>query len=200
MTVKYRAVLWDFDGVIFDSEEAGWRTTNMIRAKYGLQPETRETHRHRPTNHSSWYIERGIPLGPQECRQLWNEHYDNSLVGLMEGALELLHHLKEKGIPSAIVSAHSVGDIQVKLGNLGVVDHFAHVLGDAWDKKENLIDVCNRLGILPLDALFVGDLPSDVLDGRAAGVTTVLLAPPDSPHSGKAHHHISSLEQLKLLL
>ena len=200
MKRKYQAVIWDFDGVIFDSEEACWRATNAVRAKHGLQPEARETHRHRPTNRPWWYIERGIPLEPKECQRVWREHYDNTLAGLVEGALDLLHHLKGNGIPSAIVSANATNDIRVKLGNLGAINHFVHVLGDTWDKKDNLLKVCDHFGIAPPDALFVGDLLSDVEDGKAAGVTTVLFAPADSPHAPEAHHHITRLDQLASLL
>lgn len=200
MKRKYQAVVWDFDGVIFDSEEAAWRATNAVRAKHGLQPEVREIHRHRPTNRSWWYIERGIPLEPKECQKLWLEHYDNSSCGLVDGALELLGLFQSCGIPSAIVSAHRGYDIQAKLEKFGIVDHFAHVLGDTWDKKENLLKVCGHLGVSPANALFVGDLLSDVEDGKTAGLTTVLFAPADSPHAPEAHHHITHLGELIPLL
>ncbi len=200
MKRKYQAVVWDFDGVIFDSEEAAWRATNAVRAKHGLQPEAREVHRHRPTNRSWWYIERGIPLSAEECGKSWREHYDTSLCSLVEGALELLSHLQAYEMPSAIVSANRKHDVHAKLEQFGVASYFAHVFGDSWSKKDNLLQVCAHFGVAPADALFVGDLLSDVEDGRAAGLTTVLLAPADSPHAPEAHHHITHLKHLVPLL
>ena len=200
MKRKYQAVVWDFDGVIFDSEEAAWRATNAVRAKHGLQPEARETHRHRPTNHSWWYIERGIPLSVEECQKLWHEYYDPTFCGLVDGVLELLSHLQTEEIPSAIVSANRKGSINLRLEKFGLVDHFAHVFGDSWNKKDNLLQVCAHLKVAPANAIFVGDLLSDVQDGRAAGLTTVLLTPADSPHAPEAHHHITRLEHLVPLL
>ena len=200
MKRKYQAVVWDFDGVILDSEEAAWHATNAVRAKHGLQPEVREIYRHRPTNRSWWHIDRGVPLGAGECQKLWREHYDDSLCSLVDGVLELLSHHQTEEIPCAIVSANDHSSINLKLEKFDLHDYFAYVSGGTWDKKERLSAVCRRFSIAPSNALFVGDLLSDLQDGKAAGLTTVLLAPADSPHAPEAHHHITHLEQLVPLL
>jgi HAD superfamily hydrolase (TIGR01549 family) len=198
---KYQAVLWDWDGVIFDSDREIWRATGVALAHYDAQVEPYEIFRHRKSNHLSRYIDYGVPeSAKEELGRIFFEHYDISRCGLMKGVREILLHLQNTSVPCGIVSAHQTEEILLKLSQFGAAHHFQHVIGAAWHKQQALIDVCDKFEVSPENVLFVGDMLSDVLDGKAAGVTTVLYAPVDSPHATKAHHHITSLEQLISLL
>lgn len=200
MALKYRAVLWDFDGVIFDSDKEAWRAGGALLAHHGLEMEPYERFRHRASNHWQWYFERGVPWSTEECRTFFYAHYDLSGCGLVAGVREILPHLRDRDVSCGIVSAHHTDDIITKLEKFGIAEHFPHVAGDAYHKKEALEEACKALGVECAEALFVGDMLSDVADGKAAGVATVLFAPADSPHVTEAHHHITELPQLLKLL
>lgn len=198
--LKYQVVLWDFDGVIFDSDKAVWRAACALLLRHGLMPEPYEKFRHRANNHFKWYAERGVPWSEEECREFFYKHYDTSACGLMNGVREMLAYLRDQEVRCGIVSSHHLDDILIKLQKFDIAEHFPHILGGAWHKREALEKACAMFEVPRAEALFVGDMLSDVTDGGAAGVTTVLFAPSDSPHAAEAHHHIVDLKQLKLLL
>lgn len=106
---------------------------------------------------------------------------------------EFLHTLRHRERAQA-------DEILERIAHFRIARHFRHVVGGVRSKRDALIEACSVLGSRPDEALFVGDLLSDILDGKAAGMTTVLYAPADSPHAGQAHHHITELERLKQLL
>ena len=199
MNRKYRALLWDFDGVIFDSDKAVCRAVNVLLTHHGLQTIPYAEFRHRTDNHFEWYVKKGVTWGTEEIRNFFYRHYDTSDCGLVDGVSEVLAFAREQGLQNGIVSAHHTDDIRVKLARFGIDEHFPCVSGGTAHKKEALDETCATLGVACSEALFVGDMLSDVRDGRAAGVTTVLLAPVDSPHASEAHHHITDLRQLKSL-
>ncbi len=197
---KYRAVLWDFDGVIFDSDRAVWHAANAVLSAHGLEQEPYEKFRHRTNNHFKWYLERGVPWSEQEVRAFFFKNYDSSTCGLIPGVHETLAHFHRQGVRCGIVSAHRYEDVVAKLERFGIARYFSHVVGDAYHKQEALKDACTVFEVESVEALFVGDMLSDVIDGKAAGVITVLFAPIDSPHAAQAHHHITDLAQLQTLI
>jgi len=59
---------------------------------------------------------------------------------------------------------------------------------------------CRRLGISPAEGIFVGDYEFDMLAGRRAGITTVLLKNRVLEQSDNADHVIESFRDLQVLL
>ncbi|MFZ3043725.1 MAG: HAD family hydrolase [Minisyncoccia bacterium] len=196
MSRKYRAILWDFDGVIYNSDKAAWVAANVLLSRHGIPPETYEKFRHRANNHFDWYVERGIPWDAEECRAFFHEVYDDSGCGLVSGAHGVLTRLRDQRMPCGIVSARGLESLVPKLHAFGMNEYFYPILGGSHFKQEALKSACKTLGVEPASILFIGDMLSDVRDGNAAGVTTILFAPADSPHASNADYHITHLEQL----
>lgn len=118
----------------------------------------------------------------------------------MEGSLQTLAVLGDRGIPCGIVSAHRHDDLLQKILDFEIHQYFDYVIGGAYHKDEALLKACRELGCLPEEVFFVGDMLSDMRDGRKAGVKTVLLAPEDSPYRKEADHHITELRTLLCLI
>lgn len=198
--MKYRAVLWDWDGTLFDSDYQVWRAMTAAYRQFNFPTEPYETFRFRESNH----FDRGIGPLPRETihqiRLTFREHFDTTSCLLVKHAGAVLRVLEERSILCAIISAHRRDDIMVKIGKHRILHHFEHVIGGAGEKTAALIETCKLLEIAPNEALFVGDLLCDVRDGKAAGVRTVLYAAHESPHIRHAHHHITDLRQLIGLL
>ena len=199
--MKYKAVLWDWDGTLFDSDRECWRAHNLAHAKYNFPTESYETYRHRPAN--------GIvrALGPevapetaQMVRKAFFDYFDALRCDLVEGASEVLLYLQGLSVPCSIISAHPVNEVLASVNRFGLIGHFRHVIGGTREKQATLLTVCKELGVSPDEALFVGDLLSDVKDGNAAGLHTVLYAPLDSPHASRPTYHITSLRDVIPLL
>lgn len=196
---RRRAVLWDFDGVIFDSDKAVLQARNAILRHHGLAEQPFEEYRHRPHNHFRYYRERGIELSDGEIRNFFYAAYDPSDCGLVAGVRTVLSHLHISGVTCGIVSGHTQKDIHEKLVQFGIGRYFSFVRGGVFHKKESIEEACVLLAVPVAETWYVGDMFADVEDGKAAGVTTVLYAPHDYPYRAHAHHHITDLVQLQTL-
>jgi phosphoglycolate phosphatase-like HAD superfamily hydrolase len=119
---------------------------------------------------------------------------------LVDGAADVLAYLQERFVPCSIVSAHPVAEVLATVKRLEIGHHFRHIIGGIHEKKTTLSQVCESFGIAPREALFVGDLLSDVNDGNAAGLHTALYASPDYPHASLANYHVTHLSDIIPLL
>ena len=74
--------------------------------------------------------------------------------------------------------------------------------GTTKPSGEPILETCRRLGVAPERTWSVGDYRFDVLSGRAAGTTTVLLVngPDTPPYAHEADHVIRSLDELLPLM
>ena len=196
----YRAVLWDWDGTLFDSDRECWRANTKVHVKHGLPTEGYEVYRRRIGN--------GIvrSVGPiaqniiDQVRVDFFTEFDSSNCHLIEGVDEVLFEIKRRGLSCGIVSAHGESEIIERMEKFGITHHFRRVVGGMRNKSPALLNVCDEFGVAPKETLFVGDLLSDVLDGNAAGLHTVLYAPDDYPHMQYPTHRIAHLREIIRLL
>ncbi len=99
-----------------------------------------------------------------QCRQLFPG---------VERALELL---KRKGIRMAIVSGKGAQSAEVSLRTLGLgrwIDCVETGFAEKADKPASISKVLARWNMLPEQAAYVGDMPSDMQSARRAGVLPV---------------------------
>ena len=120
----------------------------------------------------------------------------------VDGAVEFFGWLDERTIPRGIVTRNSKKSVRIVLGKLGIAVDAVVTREDAAPKPspEPILVACRRLGIAPAEGLFVGDFEFDMLAGRRAGITTVLLKNSVQPHSENADHVIESVRDLQALL
>ena len=197
---KIEAVVWDFDGVIHDSETFICDTANHLLLKHGLQEVSYEEFRNRQSNDWTFYRERGMTLTDSQFREFFYGFYESSKCGLVEGVLHTLGLLCDQGICCAIVSAHRTVGVEQKLRELAITSFLSPVIGGTVHKSDAMREVCRMLEVPPENALYVGDLRSDVSEAREAGLVSVLLAPPDYPYRDEAQYHINCITELLLLV
>jgi len=120
----------------------------------------------------------------------------------VDGAVEFFDWLTERTIPRGIVTRNSQKSVRIVLRKLGITVDAVVTREDAAPKPspEPILVACRRLGIVPAEGLFVGDFEFDMLAGRRAGITTVLLKNAVQPHSENADHVIESFRDLQALL
>lgn len=127
----------------------------------------------------------GVP-GPVQSPiidSLWEGHQRYGLWTVaIEGALEALGRLRERGYRLGVVS-NAEGRVEADLASAGfaplletVVD--SHVVEVAKPDPKIFRIALERLEADPATTVFVGDVPAvDVVGARAAGLTAVLLDP-----------------------
>jgi HAD superfamily hydrolase (TIGR01509 family) len=197
------AVVFDFDGVVLDSETAEFEAHRLIFERYGAT------------------------LTPDEwCRQvgIWTEGYEGRwferLCGLsdcapdqasyeaerrrifqalvarepMRGVRELLVELGAAGVPLAIASSSPGEYVWRKTTELGLVAHFGAIVSgtDVTRRKpapDIYLEAARRLGAEPGRSVAVEDSAPGVTAARAAGMKVVAI-----PHWLTAGHDLAGAD------
>jgi HAD superfamily hydrolase (TIGR01509 family) len=185
-----KGILFDMDGVIVCQE------LDFLAIKQEIFGST-----------EGFILERMLALDPAaraRAEIILDRHETAAAQGArpMDGALEFFAWLDEREIRRAIVTRNSRKSVAIVQEKLGINIHAVVTREDAAPKPspEPILVACRRLGITPAEGIFVGDFEFDMLAGRRAGITTVLLKNPVMPHSDNADHIIESLRDLRALL
>lgn len=80
---------------------------------------------------------------------------------------------KESKLPIIMISAGDQSRIEGQLGQGKILHYFESVIGGVIDKTMAIACFCSVYDISPARTVYVGDVPSDMENGRAAGTVTV---------------------------
>lgn len=185
-----RALIFDFDGLILDTETTEFRVWTEVFASHGLEM---------PGGYWAQLIGRGAEEefeGPDLllCRMLGQEAYDPTeraaisarilerlaLEKVRPGVLELLLECRAEGLPLAVASSSKHEWVDGWLVRHQLIDFFAAVVckEDAPRAKpapDLFLLACARLSVLPSEALALEDSPNGVRAAREAGVFVVAV-------------------------
>ncbi|TCO39087.1 putative hydrolase of the HAD superfamily [Rathayibacter tanaceti] len=135
----------------------------------------------------------GVTLTPEEASSWFREYLDHYVAAwaLHDDALPVLDRLDAAGIRIGVVT-NGVLDVQLaKIEGLGLADRIEHVIasGDVGVAKPDALIfaiACDRFGVAPGDALYVGDrLGTDAIGAAAAGLRGVWLDRVGGPEHGR---------------
>ncbi len=210
------AVIFDMDGVLFDTERLGLtlQTQACCEAGYmvteGLLMKTLGV---------SMGAGREIMLGalgedfPYDTMiDRWTElmYEDMAANGIPQkpGIRELLHVLKAKGIKTAVATSNNRSIVESYMNLAGLHDSFdAVVCGDAIRRSKPAPDIyltaAELLGVMPGRCMGVEDSPNGVKAVRAAGMACVMvpdLIPFTQELSPYVDHCVSTLTDIIPLL
>lgn len=177
------AVLFDLDGTLIDSIELILRSLEHTLEAYGKPPR----HREQLTSRI------GIPLrthlavfGDDDAEidamvdtyRAWNRAHHDAFVQPMDGIGGALDALAERGLRTAVVTSKLRPDAERGLALCGLAGRFEFVTSPEDTERhkpepEPLLHACQRLGVSPLEAAYVGDSVHDMKAAVAAGTRAV---------------------------
>lgn len=182
--VKKKVIIFDFDGVLrsvsWDALLAGY--TAIIKAK-GKDPEQffTDLETFRGWWNMDWHknierIDGYAYVDDSTMNALFHHHYDPH-VKLFLWVEGLLTHLSKK-YHLAILSSSSIDSVKEELGDVALF--FPIIVGAETVKKlkphpEGVHHILSHFGVLPENALIIGDTPQDFLAGEAAGIWTGMV-------------------------
>jgi HAD superfamily hydrolase (TIGR01509 family) len=185
---RVRAVLFDLDGTLVDSEIHTDRAISAVTARHGIPgftlppSETRgRTWAHvADTIRARTSIDRGAATLADELLTLWIELAAD--VTPIPGSPEALRTAVAAGLKLGVVSSSPRAVIDSFLDRLGVsdcIDRRARIGGDAVQNgkpdPEGFLLAARALGVEPTEALVFEDSEAGLLAAQAAGMRSVFV-------------------------
>jgi HAD superfamily hydrolase (TIGR01509 family) len=188
--MSVRALVFDFDGVIADTEGPEFEAWRATWEEYGHELTVEEWVQCIGTNDPDGWDplrELGRRVGdgfdPEEAtRRRRARHHPviHALDTPLPGVVDLLVEARAAGLRTAIASSSGEDWVPVLLAQLGLVDHFEHLsLFDgtcpAKPAPDLYLRACAALGVRPDEALAIEDSPNGVAAAKAAGLWCVAV-------------------------
>ncbi|MBI2100741.1 MAG: HAD hydrolase-like protein [Candidatus Vogelbacteria bacterium] len=173
------AVLFDLDGVVIDSIWSIWMATRDLLEEAGVPfarlPDFRSflSSFSMPGHH--YYRNYGVMASFEELARRFLQIIPlyEAIVEPYSGMPQTIETLRSRGVRTAIVSAGNPERVEQKLARFGLRGLFDAVYADPAGKTASIKDCCAQFNCAPQRTFFVGDLQSDMRDGRAAGVISL---------------------------
>lgn len=202
-----RAVLWDMDGTLIDSEEFHWQSWRETMAEHGVAI-TKEQFLSSFGQRNDSIIPQwlGARCTPELVARIGNskeERYRQLIrekgISPLPGVDGCVHMLRERGWFQAIASAAPRANIELVLAVLAFT-HFFQAIVSAEDVRNGKPDpevflvAAARLGVPPERCIVLEDAAAGIQAAKAAGMRSIYVHA--SPQSLSADRTIRSLDLL----
>ncbi len=185
------AIVFDFDGLILDTETPQFNAWREVFADHGLQLEPREwvDVLGRPPESQNFYamLERrfGAPVDVAAIRAKRKPRLIKMIEAepLRPGIADWLEEAERLGLRIGLCSSSSHEWVEGNLHRLGV-HHYFHVITCNEDTTEHkphpqpFLHTCGRLHVEPARAIALEDSPNGVTSAKAAGLFTIAVPNP----------------------
>lgn len=185
-----KAVVFDMDGVIFDSEKLYRKHWMITGEEYNIPEITmRElcnriagaTKEHNEKLMKSYF---GEDFDYNTFRGKTMERMDEDIrqngLDLKPGVKELFHFLKERGIKIGLATSTIRQRAEKNLRNAGILEEFDQIIygGTVPNGKpapDIYLKACEELGVAPSEAMGIEDSINGVKSASGAGLYTVMV-------------------------
>jgi putative hydrolase of the HAD superfamily len=187
--VNLQAVVFDFDGLIVDTEWPIYSTALAAFTELGheLPLQTWATIVGLAEGEGGWYDSLCQRLGVDLARADFDRVYraqdrsDRDRLPVLPGVVELLDALDQAGVGAGIASSSEVAWLERHLGRLGLLDRFDvlagadRVGGVGKPAPDSYLFACRELGAEPRKSVALEDSAHGVAAARAAHMAVVAV-------------------------
>lgn len=193
-TNTFRAVIFDLDGTLTDTEKYFQRAWAEAGARSGFALDREKTLALRSLGMpfvdgqlKEWF---GESCRPAEIKAIAHSIFNSIAaehgVYLKPGAKELLAWLKAKGVVIALATAGTTDRAEKQLRETGVIGYFdkiisANMVARGKPAPDTYLHACNVLGVRPEEAIAVEDSPNGVKSAYAAGCRVIMVPDQTEP-------------------
>ncbi len=212
-TLKPEAVIFDMDGVIFDSEVCVIEAWKAVAEKHGIKDieeacmaclglNKAATER---VMHDRYGEEFPYRKYNKEMAQVYHERYDGGRLPMKPGVLGLLSFLKQQGIKTALASSTRTEVVRSELTDAGIIGYFDEIVcGDTVERSKPFPDIflkaCERLSVNPEKSVGIEDSFNGIRSADAAGLFVIMvpdLMQPDEEIKSKADRIFKNLMEVE---
>lgn len=185
---KFDAVVFDMDGVIFDSERAIMNCWIEVASKWGLESMKENFHACIGVNIQKTKEIMLAAYGDsfpfeefdKEASALFHETYDGGRLPVKKGVRVLLDYLRRSGKKIALASSTKKKSVINRLSEAEILEYFDEIItGDmvAHSKPhpEIYLFACEKIGVEPKDAYAIEDSYNGVRSASSGGLRTIMV-------------------------
>ena len=186
--MKYKAVVFDMDGVIFDSERLVLKCWKEAAEKYGIRDIEKVFYKCIGTNRAQTkeitmdYYGEDFPYAEfrAEASRLYHSRYDGGRLPMKPGVVELLEFLKAQGIRVALASSTRYEVVYQEIRDAGILPYFQNLTcGDmvtvSKPNPEIFLKACEALSVAPEEAIAIEDSFNGIRAAHRAGMFPVMV-------------------------
>ncbi|HEY8600430.1 MAG TPA: HAD-IA family hydrolase [Thermomicrobiales bacterium] len=194
-TAPLRAIVFDMDGLLADTEPLSFRAwSTMIARDYGATITAEDERWSANTvgksgpivwelirDHFKLPVElpRDLPLLGSRSREIYHQLLAQG-VPPMPGAIALVHACRDAGLRIGVASSSGMEEIHTVLTGLGIIDCFASLTSGKEVPRSKpdpaiYLLACSRLGVEPREAVALEDSGPGVAAARAAGLRCLAI-------------------------
>ena len=191
--MQYQAVVFDMDGVIFDTERLVIEFWKEVAKKHNIPNVEHTCIQCLGTNRvrtREIFLENygaDFPFDPYraEVTELFNTHYKGVPLPTKPGVRELLSYLQEQDIKVGLASSTAQHLVRDEIGTAGLLPYFQTlVCGDMVEHSKPAPDIflkaCEILNADPTKSIAIEDSFNGIRSAHCAGMTPIMV--PDQVH------------------
>lgn len=186
--MKAKTVIFDMDGVIFDSENLVLDCWEKIGEKYKI-PNIRDvfmkcigTNKVKTKEIVCDYYGPSFDYDKiaKESSLLFHEYVDANGLPVKKGVRELLAYLKDAGFAIGLASSTRLAVVEEELKQAGLYDFFQVIVGgDQLRKSKPSPDIylmaCEKMGVAPGNAYAIEDSHNGIRAAYLAGMMPIMV-------------------------
>lgn len=211
--MRLQAVIFDFDGLIVDTETPEFETWREEFQSHGVELRLEEWIKCVGAGPSAWdvfdHLESllGQSVDRKDVARSRNARFADRLPQIQprEGVPALIDELIHHQVAVAIASSSTQTWVNDHLTRVGLDDRFAHIwtrdlVANPKPAPDLYLAACRSLSVQPENAVALEDSPNGILAAKAAGLTVVAAPNPitESFDLSSANLRLTSLTELSV--
>lgn len=186
--ILYKAVVFDMDGVIFDSERAVMQCWKEVASRHNI-PDIEKAIlactgttmvRTREIMLNLYGADFPYDEYAKESSVIFHSRYDGGRLPMKPGVKELLTFLKERGKKIALASSTRQQVVTDELRDAGIIGYFDRIIcGDMVSRSKPAPDIflkaCEELNISPSDSYAIEDSYNGIRAAHAGGLHPIMV-------------------------
>lgn len=216
MQQGFKAVVFDMDGIIFDSECLVIECWKVIADKYkvpDIEAACRECLGVNATETRQKFLNRygqDFPYDEykSEMSKLYHDNYDGGRLPMKTGVVELLQYLKKNEVKVALASSTRRAVVVQELTDAGIIEYFQVVIGGdmvtrSKPQPDIFLKACEELQVAPEEAFAIEDSYNGIRAAAAGHLRPLMvpdLMPPTEEMQGLSEKVFENLLDVKAYL